>query len=75
MSLPSRPIMIRLPVELAKKFDNLCMEFRGLAPAAVMRMLVTEQLERETKRQIETVNRQVRKGTAKGEACTGNRTE
>jgi hypothetical protein len=58
--------MIRLPADMARKFDDLCSQFQGLAPATVMRMLVADQLERDPRKQVEIVNRQIRKGTAKG---------
>lgn len=61
MTLPSKPVVVRLPGELAQRFDRLQEEFGGLQPSAILRMLIAAQLERPLPEQVEEVTRQIRK--------------
>lgn len=65
MTLPSRPVVIRLPADAAKRFNELCNEFAGLQKSQVMRMVVESVLSQPLQDQVETVTAQIRKPGAK----------
>lgn len=65
MTLPTKPVVIRLSAEGTRAFDELCGEFAGLAKGQVMRMLVEALLSQPMSEQIETVTKQIRKPSGK----------
>lgn len=67
MTVPGRNLHIRLPKELAAKFDELSAEFAGLQPGTVLRLLIADQLKKPLSSQIEIVNAQIRKPGLKPE--------
>lgn len=77
MTLPSKPVVIRLPADAARRFNELCSEFAGLQKSQVMRMVVESVLSRPLQDQVEAVTAQIRKPGAKTHAArrTGGRLE
>lgn len=65
MTLPSKPVVIRLPADAARRFNELCNEFAGLQKSQVMRMVVESVLSQPLQEQVETVTAQIRKPGAK----------
>jgi len=61
MSTPGRQMHIRLPDHIGKKFDALASEFAGLAPGTVLRLLISDQLEKSLNEQVAIVARQIKK--------------
>jgi hypothetical protein len=70
MSLRNKPVMVRLSNDLASRFERLCHEFRGLAPATVMRLMVAAQLAKSLDEQVNGVTAQIRKGEGHLETTT-----
>ncbi|GMV83707.1 MAG: hypothetical protein AMXMBFR7_48910 [Planctomycetota bacterium] len=67
MTLPSKPVVIRLPAEANKKFEALCREFSGLPKSQVMRLLIEALLNEPLSEQVQVVTKQIRKpGTKPG---------
>ncbi|MCZ7646100.1 MAG: hypothetical protein M5U26_12570 [Planctomycetota bacterium] len=60
MTLPRKPIMVRLSPELGAKFEALQAEFPGLPQAMLIRFLLTSVLDRNLDDQVKTVNRVIR---------------
>lgn len=65
MTIPSKPVVIRLPAESSKKFEQLCREFSGLQKSQVMRLLIEALLSESLQDQVETVTSQIRKPGSK----------
>lgn len=61
MTLPSRQVHVRLPEELAKKFDDACAEYPAIQPAVILRLMVSSVLEKPKEEVAEIVMRQLRK--------------
>ena len=58
--LPTKSINIRIPAHLAAKFEALAKRFGGLPPGTVMRLLVSDILERPLDEAVQIVERQIR---------------
>ncbi len=69
MTLPSKPVVIRLPAEANKKFEALCREFSGLPKSQVMRLLIESLLSEPLQEQVQSVTKQIRKPGAKAPAA------
>lgn len=65
MTLPSKPVVIRLPADAARRFTELCNEFAGLQKSQVMRMVVESVLSQPLHDQVAAVTTQIRKPGAK----------
>ena len=65
MSLQSRPIIVRLPGDLAARYDALCAEYRGLHRSAVMKMLLASVLNMPLEEQIRIVDMAIKGKPAK----------
>ena len=66
MTLPSKPVVIRLTPEAAEKFRMLCEEFAGLPQSQVIRYVVESVLNQPFSDQVEILTNQIRKPGAKG---------
>ncbi len=73
MTLPSKPIMIRLPAELSDRFERLKAEFPGLPQSLVLRLLVSSILEKSLDEQIDVVTAQIRQGKDASNSSFQNR--
>ena len=60
MTLPSKPVMVRIPAELVPRFEALKQEFPGIPQAMVLRFILTSVFERSLDEQIEIINAQIR---------------
>jgi hypothetical protein len=60
MADKSKPLMVRLPQEHLHSFDRLAMEFSGLPPATVLRMMAVSFLQQPLEVQIQKVEEQIR---------------
>lgn len=60
MSLPTKPITIRLAPEHLERFRRLAGEFSGLSSSVVLRLLIVGRLSRPLAEQIAEVNEQIR---------------
>jgi len=69
MTLPSKPITIRLSPESHERFQKLCAEFGGLQSSQILRCIVESVLEQPLPQQIEILTTQIRKPG--GELSTG----
>ena len=72
MTLPSKPIMVRLPAELAQAFEDLKLEFPGLPQSMLLRFVISSVLERPIEERVRIVNEQIR-GSKKSETKSKNR--
>ena len=72
MTLPTKPVVIRLSAQAADRFGQLCEEFAGLQKSHVMRCIVEATLSRELPEQVEIVTRQIRKPRGKAAAFKKN---
>lgn len=69
MTLPSKPVVIRLPADAARRFNDLCSEFAGLQKSQVMRMVVESVLSQPLQDQVLAVTAQIRKPSAKAHSA------
>jgi hypothetical protein len=60
MSDKSKPLMVRLPHEHAKEFERLSLEFAGLPPATVLRMMAISFLQQSFDTQVQRIEEQIR---------------
>ena len=61
MTLPGKQMHLRLPDDLAKRFDQLCEELPGLPAGTILRGLLADQLRKPTDAQIGIVTEQLKK--------------
>lgn len=60
LSTPSRPIVIRLPSDLAAKFDQLTAAYGGLQKSVVLRMLLSSVLEKPIDEQMRIIDEMIK---------------
>ena len=66
MTLPIKPITLRLPQHDRQQFQRLVDEFPGLPIGTVLRMLIADLLDRPIAEQIAAVERRIRHPGASG---------
>lgn len=65
MTLPSKPINLRLTHDLHERFMHLRKEFPQLTPAALLRLLIAAELHKPIEDQVTTIVEQLRTPTDK----------
>jgi hypothetical protein len=75
MGSTSKNVHIRMPPELAGRFEQVAAEFPGLHRGTVLRLLIAGQLKRPVSENVELVVSQIRRSSGKRETVPGPNTK